>query len=683
MRNIEKLRNYFLGKDPQLKETMADNSLRLIGIPGREFVLRVELLKRLGLLKKELTDKDTELQGLIDDLETALNNLAEKENRDVTNLENAIDAEETTRANEDLALNRRVDLNAVDIANLDTWKNNTDFVLADDLAEALTDYYTKDEVDAIISVLPTFDVRVVIELPSPLEGEFGVLYLVPSDDPGDVNYYDEYVLVQMMVDDAPVKFWEKVGSTQIDMSDYYTKSETNSLLAGKQGTLTAGSNIQINGNTISATDTTYTAGTNITIDADNVISATGGGSSYTAGDYIDITNGEISVAGIVPETTEINNYVADTSIEGATGFPIEFYPNYTNYTYCSYTNNSNNEETYSFKVKGSIVDSSIIYRADANGIALYVDSTYQAMWEDYHDVQLTLPAGGTAYFQFYYNPEYPDPSFPQPSVLMVSSDGAVLNDYTRFSDTFIGTDGNTDGAPGVVPAPTSGDTNKYLKSDGTWAAVSAGSSDYDDLTDKPQINSVTLSGNKTSADLGLDMVILSYGNSTWQDFLSAYNRNAVVYCRASSNSDPSSGSQTRLAFMAYVNNAASPTEVEFQYYRSVSSKTASQQGDQVFVYKLTSASGGTWTVTTRENGSKVVAGTNMTSSYSNGVLTLNATGGSGEMNTIDSISVNGVAQTPDANKNVDLTIPTITYGTTDLTPGTSTLNDGEFYFVYD
>jgi len=30
-----------------------------------------------------------------------------------------------------------------------------------------------------------------------------------------------------------------------------------------------------------------------------------------------------------------------------------------------------------------------------------------------------------------------------------------------------------------------------------------GSSDYDDLTDKPQINSVTLSGNKTSADLGL------------------------------------------------------------------------------------------------------------------------------------------------------------------------------------
>ena len=43
--------------------------------------------------------------------------------------------------------------------------------------------------------------------------------------------------------------------------------------------------------------------------------------------------------------------------------------------------------------------------------------------------------------------------------------------------------------------------------------------------------------------------------------------------------------------MAYVNNATSPTEVEFQYYRSMSSHSASQQGDQVFVYKLTKTNG--------------------------------------------------------------------------------------------
>lgn len=116
------------------------------------------------------------------------------------------------------------------------------------------------------------------------------------------------------------------------------------------------------------------------------------------------------------------------------------------------------------------------------------------------------------------------------------------------------------------------------------------------------------------------MTILSYGSSTWQDFIDAYSSNKVVYCRASSNSNPASGSQTRLAFMAYVNNATTPTEVEFQYYRSVSSHTASQQGDQVFVYKLNKTNG--WSVTVREASVKVVAGTGLGGTYSNGTMTL-------------------------------------------------------------
>ena len=72
------------------------------------------------------------------------------------------------------------------------------------------------------------------------------------------------------------------------------------------------------------------------------------------------------------------------------------------------------------------------------------------------------------------------------------------------------------------------------------------------------------------------MTILSYGTSTWNDFLTAYRANHVVYCRASSNANPASGSQTRMAFMAYVSDATNPTNVEFQYYRSVSSHTSSQ-----------------------------------------------------------------------------------------------------------
>jgi hypothetical protein len=119
---------------------------------------------------------------------------------------------------------------------------------------------------------------------------------------------------------------------------------------------------------------------------------------------------------------------------------------------------------------------------------------------------------------------------------------------------------------------------------------------------------------------------MSYGESNaWAKFIAAYNAHCIVYCRASSNSNPATGSQTRKAFMAYVNNETSPTSVEFQYYRSVSSHSDSQQGDQVFVYTLTNSNGGTWSVTSRNTFSKVVAGTNMTSSYSSGTLTLNAT----------------------------------------------------------
>lgn len=53
---------------------------------------------------------------------------------------------------------------------------------------------------------------------------------------------------------------------------YYTVSETDTLLGGKQDTLIAGTNIQIaaDGKTISATDTTYTAGSHITITNDEI-----------------------------------------------------------------------------------------------------------------------------------------------------------------------------------------------------------------------------------------------------------------------------------------------------------------------------------------------------------------------------------------------------------------------------
>ena len=146
------------------------------------------------------------------------------------------------------------------------------------------------------------------------------------------------------------------------------------------------------------------------------------------------------------------------------------------------------------------------------------------------------------------------------------------------------------------------------------------------------------------------MTILSYGNSTWSDFINAYDTNTIVYCRASSNSNPASGNQTRMAFMAYV-NATPPTSVEFQYYRSVSSHSASQQGDQVFIYKLDKNSG--WSVTTREAMSKIAAGTGLNSSYSSGTITLSAKTASTAA--IGAVKVDGTSISVDNNGTISAT----------------------------
>ena len=168
--------------------------------------------------------------------------------------------------------------------------------------------------------------------------------------------------------------------------------------------------------------------------------------------------------------------------------------------------------------------------------------------------------------------------------------------------TMIGATSSVAGSGGLVPAPATTDVDKFLAGDGTYKSG------------------------------GLPMVILSYGNSTWTEFENAYNNNVIVYCRASSNSNPASGSQTRMAFMAYVNNATTPTEVEFQYYRSMSSHSATAMGDQVFVYKLTKTGG--WSVTTRDASIKQIktdTGTALGVSWSSNVVTLTNTMTANEM----------------------------------------------------
>ena len=195
----------------------------------------------------------------------------------------------------------------------------------------------------------------------------------------------------------------------------------------------------------------------------------------------------------------------------------------------------------------------------------------------------------------------------------------LAQNYYNKTETYTQTevDNLISGVSADIPTKTSDLTNDGATGTSTYVelnrlATVATSGSYNDLTDKPTV----MTG----------LAEMSYGEANaWAKFIAAYQAKQIVYCRASSAANPASGSQTRKAFMAYVNNADNPTEVEFQYVRSVSSKTASQPVDQVFVYKLTSASGGTWTVETRNMAPKLAQGTNTTVSYSNGTYTISAT----------------------------------------------------------
>lgn len=80
-----------------------------------------------------------------------------------------------------------------------------------------TETYTQEEVNALIGQLSTISFEVVDVLPQ--TGEANKIYLVPSTEGQPQNGYDEYIYVN--------ESWEKIGSTDIDLSQYATKEYVN------------------------------------------------------------------------------------------------------------------------------------------------------------------------------------------------------------------------------------------------------------------------------------------------------------------------------------------------------------------------------------------------------------------------------------------------------------------------
>ena len=87
-------------------------------------------------------------------------------------------------------------------------------------------YQTASDVAGMIASIPQFSISIVDSLPS--SGQKMVLYLVPKTSASGDDIYDEYIWIES------TSAFELVGSTTVDLGDYYTKTETNTLLSGKQ-----------------------------------------------------------------------------------------------------------------------------------------------------------------------------------------------------------------------------------------------------------------------------------------------------------------------------------------------------------------------------------------------------------------------------------------------------------------
>lgn len=127
--------------------------------------------------------------------------------------------------------------------------------------------YTRSEVKDLIGSLTHINIKVVSSIDDVTEPN--VIYLVPVSSGKSGDYYNEYILVN----GNP----ELIGNTRVDLSDYYTKAQTDDLLDDKQ---------PVGNYVTSVNGTTPDKGGNVSIDVQ----------TYTAGEGIDISDsGEIAV----------------------------------------------------------------------------------------------------------------------------------------------------------------------------------------------------------------------------------------------------------------------------------------------------------------------------------------------------------------------------------------------------
>lgn len=115
--------------------------------------------------------------------------------------------------------------------NVSDLNNDTGFIT--NTVNNLTNYYTKSEtytqaeVNSLIAAIHTLSIEIVAVLPT-TGISTTTIYLVPKSTTSTQDIYDEYINTN-----GTTSGWEHIGSTEIDLTNYYTKAQVDTLLDDK------------------------------------------------------------------------------------------------------------------------------------------------------------------------------------------------------------------------------------------------------------------------------------------------------------------------------------------------------------------------------------------------------------------------------------------------------------------
>lgn len=233
-------------------------------------------------------DVDSTLQSNIDAEVTARASADTTLQNNIDTVSSAVTAEATARQNADTALGGRIDTVENSLSSEATTRANADTALGTQITGVSNDLATEtaarqsadnnmqSQIDAIVA---SSDVKDIVGTKAELNnydtstlGNNDIIKVLDDETQNDaVTYYrwststQQFTLIGAEGPYYTRATTDTLLNAKADKTTTYTKTETDNLLAGKQGTLTAGNNIQINNNTISATDTTYTAGTGLNL----------------------------------------------------------------------------------------------------------------------------------------------------------------------------------------------------------------------------------------------------------------------------------------------------------------------------------------------------------------------------------------------------------------------------------